>query len=258
MNAKGDVIATVDTDVIIRMILDNNQRGKAYRLVKEMGAKAYQLLAMMSEHSDSNVRWYAADLLGELAGTEGVEPIAKLVLTDDDVHTRWRAIWAASRVKNRILPILREALNDECKRWNAAVALAVLGDDSGAKILLETLRAGECWMKWEALFALREIVTKDMINIVASLIEDECEDVRREAALTLGKIGEEALPYLLKALDHGDPEVRWRAAMSIGQIGSREAIPHLKRKLRKEVNPTVKYQILKTIEEIESNSKALT
>ncbi len=252
MKAKENVAAAVDADRIVRMILDKSRRSEAYRLVREMGVKAYQLLAMMSEHSDGNVRWYAADLLGELAGPEGVEPIAKLVLTDDDVHARWRAIWAASRVKNKILPILREALNDNSKRWNAAVALAVLGDSSGVEVLLETLKTGECWMKWEALFALREIVTEDMTSIIAGLLEDECGDVRREAALTLGKIGEKALPHLVRALNHADPEVRWRAAMSIEQIGSRKALPYLKSRLEKEADPTVKYQIVKAVKLIES------
>jgi serpin B len=78
-----------------------------------------------------------------------------------------------------------------------------------------------------------------------SVLEGGPEDVRKEAALSLGRIGGAgALAALLEALS-SDPsfEVRWRAAMMIGHIGDQEAVALLMKIRAKEVHSFVIEQI---------------
>jgi HEAT repeat protein len=61
-------------------------------------------------------------------------------------------------------------------------------------------------------------LTKKIENLIAAfLIKDGWK--RREARLALVDIGKPAVPYLIKALKHRKPEVRWEAAKTLGAIG---------------------------------------
>ena len=54
---------------------------------------------------------------------------------------------------------------------------------------------------------------------LVTLLEDPSDDVRRTAALSLGKIGHAAgLPALVQALSDPDPQVREYSAWALGQI----------------------------------------
>jgi len=57
--------------------------------------------------------------------------------------------------------------------------------------------------------------------------------VREAAAEALGEIGsKEAIPHLREALKDKDRDVRKAAAKALGEIGSKEAVPHLRKALK--------------------------
>lgn len=59
-----------------------------------------------------------------------------------------------------------------------------------------------------------------ILPVLAALLEDPSPDVRRTAALALGKIGhEEAILPLLDRLDDPDPQVREFSAWALGNLG---------------------------------------
>ena len=75
--------------------------------------------------------------------------------------------------------------------------------------------------------ALGEIGAPAVPGLLAALRDAE-EDVRREAAWVLGKIGDAAaVPGLLAALHDADVDVRVAAAAALGQIGDATAVPGL-------------------------------
>ena len=51
--------------------------------------------------------------------------------------------------------------------------------------------------------------------------------MRSSAADALGKIGDQAIPGLLKLVEHSDAYVRSSAADALGKIGDAQAIPGL-------------------------------
>lgn len=92
--------------------------------------------------SDPNVRLHAAKALGAYEGVSAaVEPLAAL-LADDDPTIRKVAIHALGRTHDpAAIPVLMPRVDDPVQdvRWNAALALAVLGDGSGRGAIAEML-----------------------------------------------------------------------------------------------------------------------
>ncbi len=92
--------------------------------------------------ADPNVRLHAAKALGAYEGiSAAVAPLAEL-LHDEDPALRKVAIHALGRTRDRaaVAPLLVR-LDDSVQdvRWNAALALAVIGDASGRGVIGEML-----------------------------------------------------------------------------------------------------------------------
>ncbi|WP_445241748.1 HEAT repeat domain-containing protein [Microcoleus vaginatus] len=81
------------------------------------------------------------------------------------------------------------------------------------------------WLKVEL---LEEVRSDDAIPRLLKLVEHSDYSVRRMAAEALGKIGDEkAIPELLKLVEDSDYSVRSRAAEVLGKIADEKAIPGL-------------------------------
>ncbi len=81
---------------------------------------------------------------------------------------------------------------------------------------------------WLKVGLLGEVRSDEAIPGLVKLIEHSDSDVPGMAAHTLRKIGDEAaIPGLLKLIEHLDSDVRWSAADALGKIGDKAAIPGL-------------------------------
>ncbi|WP_445306725.1 HEAT repeat domain-containing protein [Microcoleus vaginatus] len=81
------------------------------------------------------------------------------------------------------------------------------------------------WLKVEL---LEEVRSDEAIPELLKLVEHSDSDVRRMAADALGKIGDEkAIPGLLKLVEDSESDVRSSAAYALGKIGDGKAIPAL-------------------------------
>jgi HEAT repeat protein len=79
----------------------------------------------------------------------------------------------------------------------------------------------------DALFAERtNSLMKKTENLIAAFSNKDGWK-RREARLALVDIGKPAVPYLIKALKHRKPEVRWEAAKTLGAINDPSSGPAL-------------------------------
>jgi HEAT repeat protein len=89
--------------------------------------------------------------------------------------------------------------------------------------------------------ALGRVWNEETASLLCDVLQFASEDVRKEAALSLGRIGgDKALAALLVALaDDPAYEVRWRAAMMIGFIGDQTAVAQLAAIRAQEVHPFV-------------------
>ncbi len=81
------------------------------------------------------------------------------------------------------------------------------------------------WLKAEL---LGEVRSDEAIPELLKLVEHSDSDVRRMAADALGNMGDDrAIPGLLKLVEHSDSSVRTSAAYALGNIGDEKAIPGL-------------------------------
>ncbi|MBW4501373.1 MAG: HEAT repeat domain-containing protein [Scytonema hyalinum WJT4-NPBG1] len=88
------------------------------------------------------------------------------------------------------------------------------------------------------------------IPFLGKATEDEDSDVRYRAASALGEIkSEAAIPQLIKLLEDEDSDVRYRAASALGQIKSEAAIPQLI-KLLEDEDFDVRYRAASALGEI--------
>ena len=202
------------------------ERKRAREELLSLGAAAVPPLILATESVSALLRWEAVNLLGTIGDLRATNAVLRVAMTDPDVHARWRANWAITNLDDgTVVPRLIAGLDDEDPTiaWNCAVTLSLFGAAEAVPLLHQGL-ALTGWRQWEAVNALGRVWSEETVSRLIVVLREGAEDVRQEAALSLGHIdGAEVLAALLIALAE-DPacEVRWRAAMMIGYIGDQE------------------------------------
>lgn len=135
---------------------------------------------------------------------------------------------------------LLEALNDPVDeiRWQAAGALAKIGDPRAVRPLLETLQRESEWGAnriGDTLVAFGSTAVPDLARY--ALLSDPALSPDTAhlplIARVLGIIGDiRAEPAMLAGLDSADAELRIRSAAALGTVGSLACVPALIRGLR--------------------------
>ena len=186
---------------------------------------------------DVPVRRYLVLVLGKLSDPAAVEPLLAAT-KDPDADTRLYAVWALGKLGDaRALPVVTEAslsedagmrkmaayvlgqfhdraatprlevlLGDPVAdvRWNAAIALASLGDAAGLEVL-------------------RSMIDRDALGRQAALTADQAETAMVGAAKALALLRDEGSRALLEKAAKNDPNLRVRAAArdALAAIGNR-------------------------------------
>lgn len=149
--------------------------------------------------------YYAALLLGILGDKRAVP--ALIEATRDETIDYQAALSLGQIGDKQAIPALRVMLercsNKPFPRLFAGYGLAMLGDNEGLKVVIETLNNQQ--VHWTN---------------------------RRHAIEALGKLGDkEAVPHLITALKDEHPNIRVSAAKALGAIGDPSALPALKQAL---------------------------
>jgi len=234
-----------------------DERKEAREGLLSLGAAAVPPLMLATESDNALLRWEAVNLLGTLGDLRATDAVLRVAMTDSEVHARWRANWAITNLDDgTVVPRLIEGLenDDVIVAWNCAVTLSLFGVTEAVPLLHQGLDETS-WKQWEAVNALGRVWNEDTVSKLIAVLQEGPEDVRKEAALSLGYIrGVKALAALLIALAE-DPsyEVRWRAAMMIGHIGDQETAVLLADIRAQEVHPFVIEQIKEAIEALTSS-----
>ena len=187
-------------------------------------------------HEDEEVRWEAAEALGEIGDERAVEPLIQ-ALRDNNEVVRESAAGALGEIgDSRAVEPLIQALKDEDEdvRYRAAYALGKIGDSRAVEPLMQTLRDEDGDVQIEAAEALGKMGEKAVEPLI-QILKDENEDVRWGATLALGEIGDSrAMEPLIQALRDEDHNVRWGAASALGKFGDSRAVEPLIQALRDE------------------------
>lgn len=233
---------------------ESDQRSEAREGLLSLGAAAVPPLIDATTSSSALLRWEAVNLLGTLGDLRATDAVLFLAMRDADVHVRWRSNWAITNLDDgSVVPRLVEGLaeDDPTIVWNCAVTLSLFEVRDAVPTLHTGITASD-WRQWEAVNALGRVWIDETVLLLIPVLEQGPENVRKEAALSLGRIGgAEALEALLRALDN-DPsaEVRWRAAMMVGSMGDRSAMPRLLEAQSRETDPFVNEHIDSAIERL--------
>jgi len=213
-----------------------------------------------TEDPDWKVRWDAVNALGNLKDPGGIPALVKRALYDDNPHPRWRSLWALAAIDRKgtqAIPLLLPALDstDPVAVRNAAVALAFFSRSEAIPELLEGLKDSDEYRRWEAVFSFRNFDDPEIAEALSLLLDEAAEPaerVRREATLTLGRVGgDEVTPTLLNALQNDtDPGVRWRAALALSRFGDASLVSKLEQALSAEQDPQVREYIEEAIAKI--------
>ena len=190
--------------------------------------------AQQFAHEDVRAQWYAAYALGQIgpqAPGVVIEPLVE-ILGDRgrDEYVRDCAAWALGRIGSGTQPVvdvLIETLRSTLPsvRRNSSRALGDLGPAAGPAIpaLVELLEDQDASVRANAAVALWKIDRHaNAIPVLVEMTRRQTGPGPYHAVVALGRIAsqaEEAMPSLLAALRHADPDVRRAAARSLGQAG---------------------------------------
>jgi HEAT repeat protein len=192
-------------------------------------------MAMREGDSSEHIQPFSVDLisqigdLGEAAGILVPELIDALNHSDSNI--RHFAAFALGRIGAEAapaVPYLTEALGDEMRGVSefAAFALGRIGPAAApaVPILSNALSDQNAEVRSVAALTLRQIGKEAVVAVpeLTNALQDPVEGVRRMSALALGHIGEPAagaVQQLAQMLEKDTPQTVSAAGMALGQIG---------------------------------------
>lgn len=221
--------------------------------VNEKAEKAEEALAQQSPEEmarlealcrrlgdgDEGQRWEAARTLVQ-EGQKAIAPLAG-ILRGGWAEGRKMAAWALGQIGSAqgaaaLVTALGDAEPDV--RWKAAVSLVQIGPEA-APHLRKQLEAESALARQCAAWALGQLRDKDAAADLGRALADADEHVRWKAAISLTQIGKDAIPVLLQELRSDHERARQCAVWSLGQLGS-QVTPEIMDGLLRDPDSTVR------------------
>lgn len=172
-----------------------------------------------SSHEDPRVRRYLALALGRLGSSAAVGPLIA-ALDDPDSETQLYAAWSLGAIKDRaaIPPLTaRLAAQDPGMVKMASYALGAIGDPSVAPLLSPLLEHGVAEVRWNAALALAQLgdasgrgvllgmTEPSELALVEGMSESQKSEAMSNALLALHRIGDPAGAERIRALATSAP-----------------------------------------------------
>jgi len=196
-----------DVTTALREEADGDPRVRKYLIIalERLGDReAGPVIIEALEDADPDVRLQAARALGVLSSVPGAaRPLAGL-LSEDDAGIRKVAIYALGQTRDpNAIPFLEPMLDDPTEdiRWNAALALAVLGDPAGRSVI-----AG--------------MLDRDHLDSIAGITEDQKESAIINGIQAVYLLHDTSFVETLRALSENDPSLKVRgiALDALGEL----------------------------------------
>jgi HEAT repeat protein len=223
-----DLLATLMVDYL--SLLRGEDRERLTRLAEESGLVRQSFSNLRARNRWRKAR--AAEHLGYFGGPGAIGPLTELLSYPDETV---RAV--AARALARIgtpdaAEGLARTLNDpsELTRLRMAENLERIGPLATSP-LIKALESGDPRARVLAARILGNLRAAEASKALCrAMHESDLADVRAQAALALGRIGDpDDVPALQKAAEDEDWPVRAQAANALGMIGDLSTIPTLQR-----------------------------
>jgi HEAT repeat protein len=205
---------------------DSEMVGAMARLVSRVWKKdEVLLLAKILADEDKSLQRGAAVALAKL-GQPGMQVLVSAVRQSSAAR---RAAWGLSRMGEPGLQQLLELSKSGDRRVQEAVipALGWAANPKGAPPALQALKDKDPGLRATAAWALGRMGGKQAVAALAAALQDEVADVRLDAVIGLGRIGQPALQELIGAMTNRDASVRQRAAAGLERLRNPASVPAL-------------------------------
>lgn len=203
---------------------------KLFLLLALSGSVDSILLGLRSQ--DPKVRLQSAKKAGELRDPKLIPALISL-LDDRETAPQWQAVLSLASYGGQSARYLVEALEGENQdaRWKAENALKMIGNPALPEIH-RGLAHNSPLVRRSCAWLLGELRNNASIPFLIKALEDPDEDVRWKAGFSLKKLGSVAVPALAKVLHSGSLNARRVSAFILGEIRSKEPITALVKALR--------------------------
>ncbi len=217
-------------------------RASACEALGKLGAKAgVEKISEMSLLDESEVVRDSAIAALKTLGEVFLEPY-KRVLRGANIQERLQAMAVLQKIGEPAVPFLLKLLEskeDEDLKSAVCATLGQIGDIRAVDPLINLLRSGNPDLQVSAINALVHLKTESVVRTLTNLLAAPDPALSDGAKITLEKMGEYPLPFLIPELTNYDPAVRRRICEILGNIGSEKATDALLKRLSDE-NPWVR------------------
>lgn len=174
-----------------------------------------ELVKALHEHTDPQVRQYAAYLLGQAKNPRAIQPLIES-LADFDKSVREQATLALSNIGKAAVEPLAEAMKEPKweTRYRAAEALGKIADEKAVKPLIQGLRDSREHVRYMAAKGLHEIGDSDAVEPLIILLKDENVYVRLMAVHALSALGGKKVKKALETALESEADEKVRAQIS--------------------------------------------
>jgi len=208
---------------------DVAERIHAAEAIAEHRQRAVPRLCELLRHSDAKVREFAVVAIVRI-GPEAERAVPQLaaILEASQDPTRATAVLALGRIGPAATPavpaILRVAHDPDWRLREYAIdALASIGTVEAVRALTALLQSDERDLQIAALKAIQQCgpsAASALPDLLELGVTASDPDLRDEAFLTAGQLGEEAVQDLVALFDADQGETRRRAAMALSRMGA--------------------------------------
>jgi len=174
-----------------------------------------ELVKTLREHTDPQVRQYAAYLLGQAKNPRAIQPLIE-ALADFDKSVREQATLALSMIGKAAIEPLAEAMKEPKweTRYRAAEALGKIADEKAVQPLIQGLKDNRDHVRYMAAKGLQELGDSDAVEPLIILLKDENVYVRLMAVHALGALGGKKVKHALKEALESEQDEKVKAAMT--------------------------------------------
>jgi HEAT repeat protein len=174
-----------------------------------------ELVMALHEHTDPQVRQYAAYLLGRAKNPRAIQPLIE-ALADFDKSVREQATLALSSIGKAAIEPLAEAMNEPKwkTRYRAAEALGKIADEKAVQPLIQGLRDNRDHVRYMAAKGLHNFGDSGAVEPLIILLKDENVYVRLMAVHALGVLGGKNVKAALNEALESEQEEKVKAAMA--------------------------------------------
>jgi len=186
---------------------------------------------------EAGVRKSCATALGELRASAAIRELAKLTRTEKNFQVRTTCCGALGLIGNRsairpLKQVLKTKDEVQVVKAEAALGLARLGDRSGLTFLQTCFKHPAPQQQYIGLMGLILLKAPRLPEHLITALGARYEEIWLLAVRTLPSFGPGSVQTALReTLSSRIPHIRYRAALALGLMGDREAIPYIQQAL---------------------------